>query len=296
MMYKSESQAVQPTIVFYHRSDLDGICSGAICKQVYPDAIFIGIEYGDDFPWHSVVGTKVVMVDFCLQPFDDMIRLKKEAGQFIWIDHHKSAIEEATKHNFQCEGLRGIGNAACELTWCYFNSETALLYPERIPRVIRLLGRYDIWKWQDEPGAIEFQYWARRQKLKVASPQWNELFSLTDLTQQIQVGSEIYNEMKESNAELIAKLGFEFEWNGYRVIACNRGPTSSQLFDSRFDPSKHDLMMPFYFNGSKWIISLYTTKDNIDCSEIAKANGGGGHKGAAGFTRKTLPAFLAGTT
>jgi len=42
-------------------------------------------------------------------------------------------------------------------------------------------------------------------------------------------------------------------------------------------------MMPFQFDGKKWTISLYTTKDEIDCSVIAKSNGGGGHKKAAGF-------------
>jgi oligoribonuclease NrnB/cAMP/cGMP phosphodiesterase (DHH superfamily) len=30
-------------------------------------------------------------------------------------------------------------------------------------------------------------------------------------------------------------------------------------------------------------VSLYTTKDEVDCSIIAKSNGGGGHKKAAGF-------------
>lgn len=29
--------------------------------------------------------------------------------------------------------------------------------------------------------------------------------------------------------------------------------------------------------------SSYTTKNEVDCSVIAKANGGGGHKKAAGF-------------
>jgi nanoRNase/pAp phosphatase (c-di-AMP/oligoRNAs hydrolase) len=42
-------------------------------------------------------------------------------------------------------------------------------------------------------------------------------------------------------------------------------------------------MMPFRYNGKFWVISLYTTKDNVDCSVLAKNRGGGGHKQAAGF-------------
>jgi nanoRNase/pAp phosphatase (c-di-AMP/oligoRNAs hydrolase) len=38
-----------------------------------------------------------------------------------------------------------------------------------------------------------------------------------------------------------------------------------------------------------WNVSLYSTKPEIDCGEIAKSFGGGGHKGAAGFQGKELP-------
>ena len=48
-------------------------------------------------------------------------------------------------------------------------------------------------------------------------------------------------------------------------------------------------MMPFVFDGSKWTVSIYSTNKNIDCSELAKKYGGGGHKGAAGFQCENLP-------
>ena len=53
--------------------------------------------------------------------------------------------------------------------------------------------------------------------------------------------------------------------------------------------NKYDICMPFYYNGKKhaWSHSLYTNKDDVDCSYIAKALGGGGHQKAAGFTMKT---------
>ena len=53
---------------------------------------------------------------------------------------------------------------------------------------------------------------------------------------------------------------------------------------------KHDIMLPFasHKNG-KWKLSLYSTKKKINCGEIAKLFGGGGHKGAAGFISEKLP-------
>ena len=44
-----------------------------------------------------------------------------------------------------------------------------------------------------------------------------------------------------------------------------------------------DIMMPFYFNGTDWTFSLYTLRDDIDCSAIAKRYQGGGHVRASGF-------------
>ena len=59
---------------------------------------------------------------------------------------------------------------------------------------------------------------------------------------------------------------------------------NSLMFDSIYDPTKHKLMVGYEHDGQKWTVSLYTTHDDVDCSEIAKSMGGGGHAKAAGFT------------
>ena len=74
---------------FYHSADLDGHCSAAIVKAVCPECELIGINYGDAFPWDLFVEAEerksgsiilpakepetVYMVDFCLQPFTDVV-------------------------------------------------------------------------------------------------------------------------------------------------------------------------------------------------------------------------------
>ena len=45
----------------------------------------------------------------------------------------------------------------------------------------------------------------------------------------------------------------------------------------------HDMVCRFAYNGKGWTYSLYSSNPEIDCSEIAKQYGGGGHRGAAGF-------------
>jgi hypothetical protein len=88
----------------------------------------------------------------------------------------------------------------------------------------------------------------------------------------------------------------------YRCVCLNTPIYNSQAFDSVWDPGKHDVMVAFakvvvksqVYRGDlggqvRWKVSLYSVKPEVDCGEIAKAFGGGGHKGAAGFMCDWLP-------
>lgn len=76
----------------------------------------------------------------------------------------------------------------------------------------------------------------------------------------------------------------------YNCIAVNLGHTNSKVFDSVWDESKYDLMITFVRRKDKlWNVSLYSTKEDVDCGAICKSFGGGGHFSAAGFTAKELP-------
>ena len=134
---------------FYHDSDLDGRCSGAIIKYEYTDCEMIGINYGNEFPWDIIEKDETVfMVDFCLQPFGAMDRLALNCN-LVWIDHHKSAIEEYGTHR-SIDGLRKIGIGACALVWEF-------LYPQRsIPYGIQMLAEYDVWNHKN-PEPLPFQ-------------------------------------------------------------------------------------------------------------------------------------------
>jgi len=178
-------------ICFYHKSDLDGVCSAAIVKHFVPDCELYGIDYQDEFPWAcllpqgacpDIIGgppnvllfelasllrgkqckpRTVYMVDFSLKP-DDMRCLAK-VSDLIWIDHHKTAIDALCIpngpefHRYHCLTTK----AACELCWEFFEGS-----PESTPEAIRLLGAYDSWR-KNDPGwdsrVLPFQYGMRQQ-------------------------------------------------------------------------------------------------------------------------------------
>ena len=42
-------------------------------------------------------------------------------------------------------------------------------------------------------------------------------------------------------------------------------------------------------DGENWTVSMYTGHQDVDVSEVCKKYGGGGHRGAAGFTCEEIP-------
>lgn len=185
-------------ICFYHKADLDGVCSGAIVKHFVPDVELVGYDYGQPFPWEKVFNTPradtgktgdthtlyaddfsywpkrtVYMVDVSLPP-EDMKRLAK-VSNLVWIDHHASIINQMA--GFEIDGYQVVGAAGCELCWVWFESRVrGLLAHEvlhlleegcNVPEAVRLLGRYDVWD-KDHPDweskILPFQYGLRTQK------------------------------------------------------------------------------------------------------------------------------------
>lgn len=281
---------------FYHSADLDGHCSGAIVKNKYPECEMIGINYGQDFPWDSIQpGEKVFMVDFGLQPFSGMERLNSIC-KLHWIDHHSTAIEDAHNAGFIASGgqLLVNGQAGCELTWKY-------LKVIDMPLAVYLLGRYDVWDHEDDR-VLPFQYGFRQYKNTLPDNQdfWYGYLGNSILTNEtIRIGRILLDYESAQNEKFCRAYAFdtflEKEGQSIPAICCNRGFTNSKVFDSVFDPEKHDLMITFCRlkpPASKWTVSLYSTKENVDCGAIAKTFGGGGHKGAAGFQCIDLPFMI----
>ena len=280
---------------FYHSADLDGHCSGAIIKREFPQCEMIGINYGQEFPWEKIEpGESVAMVDFTLQPFDQMERLNGICN-LIWIDHHKTEVEEARNRGVNIQGIQRVGIGACALAWEWLQGQESVSVSDPIPEAVRLLAEYDVWNHSD-PKTLPFQYGFRMFENTYPDNQrlWDDFLdgSFTATEDAVSLGRDILIYEERQNAKFCKAYAFETELNGIKAIACNRGFTNSKLFDSVWDPSKYDLMVTFVRlkpPSHKWTVSLYSTKPEIDCGLIARQFGGGGHKGAAGFQCAEIP-------
>lgn len=276
----------------YHSSDLDGKCSAAIVYLAEQKNVeLVGVVHDAPIPWDKISGYPVVMVDFSYY-YMDMYEIQSKARAFTWIDHHKTAIDECRFHNFQAIGIQEVGRAACELAWEFYYSGRP------VPVAVTLLGRYDvrdehnqIYGWEEM--ILPFQMGMRNQHHEPTDQIWRELLFSDDalkiVPQLISEGRGILQYQRQENAKYVVAFSFETYLQEFRAIACNKGLTNSMLFDSVYDPAKHDLMITFCHTRKCWNVSLYSTKPEIDCGLIAKRFGGGGHKGAAGFHCDILP-------
>lgn len=308
---------MQIDFIIYHHRDLDGLTSGALLKEAYPEATLIGYDYCEELELTRFKRKNVIMADVSL-PMTQMLTLAKYANEFQWFDHHVSAYNDFRK---TFENLRKTNITASILE--YFDKELNFYYYycskisacELVFRIIskpmfnsigevcvRLLGQYDTWRnthtkkiigdsdWNET--VLPFQWGMREYRTpEILLTKIKSLETHSDIDSVIKIGNSILKYQESIDETNISSKGFEFILNhdgkDLKVIALNGGPFNSRTFESRYHEGLHDLMMPFVFNGKtmKWTFSMYTTKNDVDILSIAKKYGGGGHKQACGFQR-----------
>ena len=282
-----------------HHFDLDGRCSMAIIKYMYPGATCYEINYGDEIPWDQIKDNNVFIVDFSLE-LEDMKRVLKEAKNLVWIDHHVSAINNLKSISDNISGIRDIEGtySGCELTWKY-------MFPDDpMPRVVKLLGRYDVHNYAD-PTVLPFQYAMRSKETNPKDNMnlWVNLFNNNDdrefeflqeenlIDQIIEEGRPIEQYVENRNLEFVKNNAVCVHLAGYKFLAVNTYLENSNALERVFEAKKWDAMMVFYRKSGGWSVSMYNgdKASAVDCSEVAKKYGGGGHFDSAGFFCEKLP-------
>lgn len=284
---------MKSNFVIYHKSDFDGLFCREIAKQALGDnAEYIGWEYGEPTP-EVPLNVNLYILDLSVPDLMNHPLL-------IWIDHHKSAIEKYDKDDgTKRMGLRIDGVAACRLAWqwffvCLTNPPTKEMFVEtrvREPLAVRLAGEYDVWDKRDYKVDL-FQYGLR--SVVLTENEWDELLSYSTVgglvADLIKRGQVCQDYQRLIDADILKSRAFDLYWGGLTFLAINHARCNSLTFESGAK-EYHDGLLSFCWNGKKWTISMYHTPFNreIDLSAVAIKHGGGGHKGACGFTCDKLP-------
>lgn len=282
-------------IVFHHNKDLDGFCSGAICKLANPEAKLIGWDYADPIPdFGQCKNQDVILIDITF-PIDKLIELSNICNQLTIIDHHISFKREYDTTPKAWDKFLYVyknGVAACEIGWKYF-------FPNiELPLAVELLGMYDTWRNEDkdhwENRILPFQYYMRTicgsvEQFPVEFLHPNDMLSILDeVVSCAKKGKLILEYQRQQDETACKRSAFEIQFEGLRAICLNTRFFSSNTMKSVYNPEKHDIMLGFEYTGKKWTVSLRTDKPDVDVSIIAKKRGGGGHKAASGFETLTF--------
>lgn len=277
-------------ILCLHHTDLDGAGSAAIVGMFHKadNVVYKFHNYGWPLKREDLQGyDRIYAVDIS---FGENHPWVYEIPGLVWIDHHKTALEYEAQHPAlgRILGIRRMGVGACELTWEYF-------YPGyECPDLIKILSTYDVWdknryNWDE---VVEIEVGAKHligisPKLIIDFIERGE--NLENLRN---VGRIILGYLEKSGKGKMMGGGFWIpNFHGFRVLALCTSDFSSLTFMSHYNPKVADICMPFqivpdeeYPGGVSVRISLYTENPNVDVSKIAELYGGGGHRGAAGFS------------
>ena len=284
-------------LCIYHKVDLDGVVSAATVVRRYgaENVTLVGWNYGDAVPITDMEeavknGHLIILVDVSFS-VDVMQRFSAKTIKiddqefplnFVWIDHHSSALQESERSAYaRIKGLRTCKRAACELTYEFLFGNG-----KPTPPGITLLGQYDSWR-QDETWeqVLNFQYGMRQYGLDpLEMPEFLfETHVQRTINATMEEGKAIRKYLRHKNQAECKLYSFEAEICGLKAICLNTLEFQSHTFASVYDEKKHDLMCSFVLNGWDCTMSLRSTKAEINCGEIAQVFGGGGHKGSASF-------------
>lgn len=285
---------------FYH-NDLDGRCAGSIVAQYrnnYNKEDFFEVDYVMELPIDKVEDYEEVwFVDYSFKESTlwvlDKLVYEKHC-HVIWIDHHTSSLnlEKSSKFAETIVGIRkdGISGAALTYMYCY-NKEFC-----DIPYYVKLVSDYDCWQYKFDPDTTYFKIGIETESFDALDSVW---FGLLEEIE----NAERYNGVKKSLENLINKgrlikgfidndntyyrehFSYESEIAGHKVLVVNK-KTNSWVFGDKY--SEYPLVMVWVFDGSKFTYSIFSSNKEIDCSKIAESYGGGGHRGAAGFSSTEL--------
>jgi hypothetical protein len=280
--------------IVYHSADWDGkFCLQIARHFLGADTPAVGWNFGDA---PVVVPPEVEAIYVMDLPVMGTLAPPVDLTKVLWIDHHISSIRS---HDAAFAGYRLDGVAACRLAWQWFNCgdrpqglPTAGQYLTRRltePLAVCWAGEYDIW--DHRPGVLDFHYGLDAQE----EIDWTLLFRTeytgANYADSFRTDGEKVRVWHQRQLVRAMQNSFLMSWEGLTWL-CRNSLGGSLTFAARDVPETgHDALLGFQFTGKHYVVSLNHAahRKDLDLSEIAARYGGGGHKGAAGYTCKVLP-------
>lgn len=316
--------------VIYHRADYDGILSAAVCLHFLgPETVLHPWDYGDPVPEIPSECTAIYIVDLSVPELMGDPRLIWIDHHKTAIE--KWDVCGTGKATIPGLRIDGVAACRLCWQWFRRQGDPCDLetFRERRvcePLVLTLAGEYDVWDLHDEraiwlqhglatysydPGILDNLLDRAAEWTGPAAGIRHTSGDLTTLDL-IRTGQVIEGYLQAGAARTLAERSYVREWEGLTWLVLNSAAGNSRSFPqtdrewavTQLVPSRGsgipftwddiDAFMMWRHDGSKVIVSLYHKpgREDLDLSQIALRRGGGGHRGACGFSAE-LYAFAA---
>lgn len=291
----------QPDILIYHDNCDDGFAAAWAIHKKWGDSVnFLASNYGRELPEFDPLGKDVLIADFSIPP-DQCEDVVSRGGRILMLDHHKTAQEKLSGlHEIHRPTFENVGRCFDRMTGTWreevlvefdMNRSGARMawdfaFPgEETPELILAVEDRDLWRFDRHDTKLVSLY---LRSLDRDFCQWDAAAALYGANpERFLAEATAIKRFYDLRIKSICETAGLQQFQGHDAVAVTYAcpydfvsDTCNTLLDMHPDTP---FAVAVIQNREGITYSLRSRDDRIDVSEIAKANGGGGHRNAAGF-------------
>jgi oligoribonuclease NrnB/cAMP/cGMP phosphodiesterase (DHH superfamily) len=268
-------------LCIYHGNCADGFAAAWTVWKYFDRAIdFHQGVYNEPPP--DVSSRDVIIVDFSYK-LPVMAKIIDECHTLLWLDHHKSAIEEMEPFLRDLDFIRAAKihvvldqeRSGAMITWDHFFKS------QDPPQLLKHIQDRDLWKFElPNTEVIQAALFSYSYNFDV----WNTLMMDLHFIEELRKdGLAIGRKHHKDIDELLKVTRRRMIIGSHDVPVANLPYTMSS--DAGHVMAKGERFASCYWDTPKGrVFSLRSAPDGLDVAEVAQKYGGGGHKHASGFT------------
>lgn len=261
--------------VLYHGNCYDGFGAAWAARKALGDELrdlgpkYIPVTHGRPMP-EMVDGARVYILDFSY-PRAELLALAKRMSRVVVLDHHKTA-EEA---------LRGLAARSLAVTFDMEKSGAILAWEHFFtgpaPDLLRYIEDRDLWRFSLHES----------EEVAAAMRSWPFKFDVWDRLEVGQLASDGVAILRQTNqmVQMICSQAAMGECAGVPCVVVNATAFWSEVGHRLLqDWPESPFAASWYRDKHGDTIWSLRGRGDFDVSALAKSQGGGGHRDAAGFT------------
>lgn len=263
-------------VCFYHGNCVDGSLSAVCAKLAYPEIELIPLFSRNELPSEELWKKRhVVMIDFSLSK-ELLDQMDRGTASFLLLDHHKTAYQNLSGEKY---AVFDMNRSGAEMAWKHF-------FPDSLaPLLIRAAGENDrgLNAMPETAAIMDYGY-----QLTFSPADWLQYMQDLECNpeQLLLAGKQIGQWKKSLVKDTAAQKAFKTKLGRHEVWAINSSLFKNELADELCQYGKFAIV--YSGHDGAWYWSL-RSRDGFDVEQLAAANGGGGHAGAAAFVAEYAP-------